>query len=317
MRAGQGRASDAIAWAERAIVEAEAVGEREALANAHYMIAWSNVSRGVLGQDDHFERALSIFEDLGNVKRQGDVLTYFGAMAVWEGRWDDAVELHERGRERSVRAGDVVGAAIASMNIAEIRSDQGRLEEAEGPLRDALRVFRAAHYPELVSMDCSILGRMLSRSGQHDEATRLLSEAVEQADLADAKLIKICVLGFLAEDLTRRENADEALACIERAYDQARPIGGPGGYEPLLERVRGEALMLRGDLDNAADALERGLAAARAGSAELELMLILRSRRALSVRRGEPASPSENAEADTIAERLGIVSAPDASLTSY
>jgi len=317
VRAGQGRASDAIAWAERAIVEAEAVGEREALANAHYMIAWSNVSRGVLGQDDHFERALSIFEDLGNVKRQGDVLTYFGAMAVWEGRWDDAVELHERGRERSVRAGDVVGAAIASMNIAEIRSDQGRLEEAEGPLRDALRVFRAAHYPELVSMDCSILGRMLSRSGQHDEATRLLSEAVEQADLADAKLIKICVLGFLAEDLTRRENADEALACIERAYDQARPIGGPGGYEPLLERVRGEALMLRGDLDNAADALERGLAAARAGSAELELMLILRSRRALSVRRGEPASPSENAEADTIAERLGIVSAPDASLTSY
>ena len=51
--------------------------------------------------------------ELGDVKRQGDVLTYYGAMAYWEGRWDDAVELYERGRERSVRAGDAVGAAIA------------------------------------------------------------------------------------------------------------------------------------------------------------------------------------------------------------
>ena len=111
VRAGQGRSKDAISWAERAIAEAEAVEEREALANAHYMIAWTRVNQGEFGQESHFERALSLFEELGDVKRQGDVLTYFGAMAYWEGRWREAVELYERGRERSQRAGRADGVA--------------------------------------------------------------------------------------------------------------------------------------------------------------------------------------------------------------
>ncbi|HJS26949.1 MAG TPA: adenylate/guanylate cyclase domain-containing protein, partial [Actinomycetota bacterium] len=143
VRAGQGRGKDAIRWAERAITEAEEVGELDALANAHYMIGWTRVNQGELGQSDHFERALEIFEELGDVLRQSDVLNYYGAMAYWEGRWSDAVDLYERGRERAERAGDAVGAAIASVNIAEVLSDQGRLDEAETPARDALRVFRA------------------------------------------------------------------------------------------------------------------------------------------------------------------------------
>ncbi|HEU4865745.1 MAG TPA: adenylate/guanylate cyclase domain-containing protein, partial [Actinomycetota bacterium] len=157
VRAGQGRAPDAIRWAERAIEQAEAVDELEALANAHYMIAWTKVNQGELGQSEHFDRALELFEELGNVRRQGDVLTYYGAMAYWEGRWHEAIELYERGRQRSERAGDVVGAANASMNVAEIRSDQGRLEEAEAPAREALRVFRAARFSEEIATACGIL----------------------------------------------------------------------------------------------------------------------------------------------------------------
>ena len=61
VRAGQGRAKDAISWAERAIAEAEAVEEREALANAHYMIAWTKVNQGELGQESAFRaRAVAV-----------------------------------------------------------------------------------------------------------------------------------------------------------------------------------------------------------------------------------------------------------------
>ena len=131
VRAGQGRADEAIRWADRAISEARDVRESEALANAHYMIAWTRVNQGELGQAAHFEQALSLFEELGDVKRQGDVLTYYGAMAYWEGRWDDALEFYERGRARSERAGDVVGAAIAfvlSIN-AQATVEKGQLAQ--------------------------------------------------------------------------------------------------------------------------------------------------------------------------------------------
>jgi predicted ATPase len=310
VRAGQGRSKDAISWAERAIAEAEAVEEREALANAHYMIAWTRVNQGEFGQESHFERALSLFEELGDVKRQGDVLTYFGAMAYWEGRWREAVELYERGRERSQRAGDAVGAAIASMNIAEVRSDQGRLDEAEGPAREALRVFRAAAYAELIATDCSILGRVVSRAGRHEEAGAILVEARQQAEHAGAQLLEVGALGLLAEDLVRVGDAEGAFAHLDRADARASTVGGAGVYGPLLERVRGCAYLVRGELEDADKALDRSLDAARSSGSEFEVLLSLSARGQLAHVRGEAPTPDDLAETESIAERLGIDSVP-------
>lgn len=309
VRAGQGRVTDAIRWAERAIAEAEPVHELEAQANAHYMIAWANVDRGQFGQAEHFERALSIFEELGNVKRQGDVLTYYGQMAYYEGRWHDAIELYQRGQERSERAGDAVGAAIAWMNVAEIRSDQGRLEEAGSLAREALRVFRAARYPELISIDCAILGRTLSRAGRDDEAEQLLMEALRSAEDSGGQLLEVAALCFLAEHRVRLEDAEGVLAYLERAEAKAAPIGGAGLYRPLLDRVRGYAHLFGGDFEQAAGAFARGLATARASRSEFEVLLLLQAERALSERLDRSPSPSDDAEADAITERLGIASA--------
>ena len=316
VRAGQGRVTDAIRWAERAIAEAEPVHELEAQANAHYMIAWANVDRGQFGQAEHFERALSIFEELGNVKRQGDVLTYYGQMAYYEGRWHDAIELYQRGQERSERAGDAVGAAIALMNVAEIRSDQGRLEEAGSLAREALRVFRAARYPELISIDSAILGRTLSRAGRDDEAEQLLMEALRSAEDSGGQLLEVAALCFLAEHRVRLEDAEGVLAYLERAEAKAAPIGGAGLYRPLLDRVRGYAHLFGGDFEQAAGAFARGLATARASRSEFEVLLLLQAERALSERLDRSPSPSDDAEADAITERLGIASASGVTSTS-
>ena len=297
VRAGQGRATEAIRWAERAIDEAEAVDELEALANAHYMIAWTKVNQGELGQSEHFDRALAIFEELGNVKRQGDVLTYYGAMAYWEGRWSDAIELYERGRERSERAGDQVGAAIAAMNIAEVRSDQGRLDEAEAPAREALRVFRAARYSEEIATDCSILG---PGSCRERGGTRKRNSSSPRRSSwprsSGAQLLQVGALGFLAEDLVLRGDGDGALATLDRALALAGSIGGPGVYEPMLARVRGSAHLVRGDLDQAREAFDLALGTARDAGADFEVLLILRARHALAERLGEPRSADEDAE---------------------
>jgi class 3 adenylate cyclase/tetratricopeptide (TPR) repeat protein len=310
VRVGQGRATEAIRWAQRAISEAEVVGEREALATAHYMIALTNVNRGELGQAFHYERALSVFEELGNLVRQGDVLNSYGAMAYWEGRWGDAVELYERGADRAKRAGDAVGPAIGWMNVAEIRSDQGRLDEAERAARDALRVFRAAHYSEMIAIDGGILGRTLSRARKHDEAATRLAEALKVAEESGFQLQSVGLIGFIAEDQVRQGEADAALDHVARAESRARFVGGPGVFEPLLERVRGCASLLRGELRPAEGALAKSLSAGRASGAEFEILLTLEANRALSEVHREKTPAIEEAEASSIADRLGIVTIP-------
>ena len=122
--------------------------------------------------------------------------------------------------ERSERAGEQIGRHRCDEH-AEVRSDQGRLDEAEAPAREALRVFRAAHYSEEIATDCSILGRALSRAGRHEEAEQLLTEAIELAESSGAQLLRVGALGFLAEDLVLQGDGDGALATLERALAQA------------------------------------------------------------------------------------------------
>ncbi|HEX5901846.1 MAG TPA: adenylate/guanylate cyclase domain-containing protein [Actinomycetota bacterium] len=310
VRAGQGKGSDAIRWAERAIAEAEEVGELDALANAHYMIGWTRVNQGELGQAEHFERALEIFEETGDVLRQSDVLNYHGAMAYWEGRWGDAVDLYERGRQRAERAGDAIGAAIASVNIAEVLSDQGRLDEAEGPARDALRVFRAAQYSEQVSAGSRILGRNQSRNRLHEEAETLLTEAIRVAEESGLQLLALAATAMLAEDLVGRGEPKAALERLAPLEEQASSIGGAGVYEPLLRRIEGLALLALGDFETAEASLEKSLASSREAGSEFEVLLALEARRLLAVARDDEAPASEDAEASSIRDRLGIVAIP-------
>jgi tetratricopeptide (TPR) repeat protein len=200
--------------------------------------------------------------------------------------------------------------------VAEIRSDQGRLEEAEAPAREALRVFRAARFSEEIATACGILGRALSRAGRHEEAEQLLTEALELAERSGAQLLRVSSLGFLAEDLVLRGDGDGALGTLERALAQAGSIGGPGVYEPMLARVRGSAYLVRGDLDEAREAFDLALGTARDAGADFEVFLILRARQALAERLGEPPSAEEEAEARSIAEGLGIESIPSPSTIS-
>ena len=309
-RTGAATTVHAIRWAERAITQAEAVGELDALANAHYMIGWTRVNQGELGQAEHFERALEIFEETGDVLRQSDVLNYHGAMAYWEGRWGDAVELYERGRQRAERAGDVVGAAIASVNIAEVLSDQGRLDEAEGPARDALRVFRAAQYSEQVSAGSRILGRNQSRAGLHEEAETLLTEAIKVAEESGLQLLALAATAMLSEGMVSRGEAEAALELLAPLEDQTASIGGAGVYEPLVQRIFGLAQLELGDLAAADAALVRSLVSSREAGSDFEVLLTLEATRLLALARGEAPASGEQAEARSIRDRLGIVAIP-------
>jgi tetratricopeptide (TPR) repeat protein len=261
------------------------------------------MNAGTFGQDDLLERALAIFEELGDLKRQGDVLQAHGALAYWEGRWSEAVELYERGSDRSTRAGDTVGAAVAKTNMAEVLSDQGRLDEALALSRDALRVFRATGYVEQIAYLGGLLGRALSRAGSHDEAAASFAEGLQLAGDGGDQRQEIAILAFQAEDALRREAPEEAAMLVDRARVVAAGVGGPGIHEPLVERVRGHALSSLGDHEGARAAIEKSLAAAASTGSDYERALTLLTRGTIDAEAGGPAGR----EAREILSRLGVV----------
>jgi len=96
--------------------------------------------------------------------------------------------------------------------------------------------------------------------------------------------------------------ADAALAAIERS-------GGGSLNHAFVHRVRGYALMQRGDLDAAAEALRESLELARSSDETYELALALEARARLAELRGDDGA-AEAKEAKTVLAGLGVVSTP-------
>ena len=298
----QGRFRDSLGSCRRAIEEAERSGERRALAHAYYLLDWAYVALGRPSEATYSQRALEIYEELGDLPREADVYNNLGAFAYLEGRWNDALELYERGRELRERIGDPVHAANGTLNIAEIFTDQGRLEEAEQLAREALRVWRAASLPASAAFATRQLGRAAARAGRYEEALELFEEAraalLESGAQGDANETDAAV----AECLVLEGRAEEALERIGPALARAESAGG---FELLqLRRVKGFALLQLEDAE-ARKALDGALAAAQERGSEYEAALCLTGLLRAN-RRGVDAAELAR-ERDAILERLGVV----------
>ena len=310
IRISQGRFRDAVRWCERAIEDAKASGEKDALAHALYVSDWANLELGRPELASHADEILSLYGELGDLSRQGDTYNMLGAFAYWDGRWSHAVELYERSREIQMRAGDVVSAAIGTANIAEILADQGRLVDAETLAREAIRIFRTSRYRYMLAFTVSVLGRIESRLGRHDEARGHLEDALAMVREGGDQLEEVATLGRLAEDAVLRGRPEEAIGAVDAAFARAGSIGGASQLEPVLFRARGYARVQLGDLDGAREDLGASLTVATERGGDYEIALTVRALEALARARGDPTDEGQISSADDTFTRLGVTWVP-------
>jgi class 3 adenylate cyclase/tetratricopeptide (TPR) repeat protein len=285
-----------------AVGHAEAGGARDELAHAYYLL---DVATTQLGRPNplYRERALPIYEEIGDLVGQAKVLNNLGIAAYYEGRWDEAVDLYRRSDGASSRAGDVMSAATVRMNEAEILSDQGHLEEARRLFEEALRSFRAAQFRVAVALCTSDLGREAAREGRFDDAHQLLEQALADSEEYGANEFALDARARLAECLVFEGRHREAFAgatdVLERAGegDATRPL------RAMAERLLGLAEAQDRAKDRALPHLRRSVELARAAGADFELAMTLRALAELGHTEGE-------AEAHEILERLGVVRLP-------
>jgi class 3 adenylate cyclase/predicted ATPase len=307
VREAQGRPEEAGLACLEAIDEAVAADALTAEAHARFVLDWIQVERGRSDLAVHSERALEIYEQVGDLGGQAVVLNNLGAFAYWEGRWDDAVALYERGREARLVTGNAVDAASGTMNIGEVYADQGHVDEAEACFRDAARVWRAVRHRSGVALATMHLGRIAARRGQFEAAFAQLAEAratfaeIESAGDVLEVDTRTAECRLLAGDPSGAlELADDGLALAAGLVERA-----------ALERIRGEALVALDRTDEGLAALESSLREALARGARYDVALALHSLVEPYARLGNLTAAEEaEREAATIFDDLGILRAP-------
>jgi class 3 adenylate cyclase/tetratricopeptide (TPR) repeat protein len=316
VRQAQGRHREAIRWARRAVDEAEAAGEQQALAHAYYLLDWALVDVGRHEEAGYSEAALAIYRELGDLAGLATVLNNMAGFAYLGGRWAEALDRYRQAREASSRAGDAVNAAVPAAGIAEILLEQGRLSEAEDLLEEALRVWKAAGHWWGIAYATLNLGRVATRAGELDRAEELLGEARGGFRRGGAASFVSEVDARIAEVRLLRGSGAEALDILDRLLRDESTEGGSATHGPLLHRLRGYALIQGGDLGAAGSALEESLQLGRAQRMGHEVAATLVALIELATTHGLPPPADAKSEAREIHERLGIESPPPSPLAS-
>ena len=306
-RTRQGRLKDAIKWSLLAVEEAQAADARDALAHAYFLLDWAYAALGRYEEAVYSPLALSIYEELGDLHRQGLVLNNMGVFAHFQGRWDDALDLYRRAGDAWDKMGNRWHVALTTLNVGEVLSDQGLMDEAEPLLLDALRVARACTGPAPRRSDPTpCVGRIPGLGGSRKPTP--CSPRRESSNELEAE-------ARIAECFVLESQPRAALKLSKSALGLPRPIAGR-----RLRRHRHAPAERRGarypsQARSARQGAERARARARGGSTPQPR---LRGCAPCSTRspcwRKRTAEPAEDllpSSATRSLERLGVTGIPE------
>jgi class 3 adenylate cyclase/tetratricopeptide (TPR) repeat protein len=272
-----GRTSEALDWAERALAKGEAVDDPESIGDAYAVMASVYGELGKEGAVPLMQRALDAFIRLGNLTRQGAILVSLGVVCQWEGRWDEALSYYEQSREVALKIGDGVGVALARVNAAEILIDRGEWVDAEALLLETLPFWRASQHRLYLGLCLWFLGRVSLCLGRFDEAQCRLEEAKANYLHVGAEEDVPAIEARIAECHLASGNPKAALELINALLVRAGSSNGVARVAPLLERIKGHALLAQGDRSGAREALDNGLTAAAERHSRFEETLTMLS----------------------------------------
>jgi len=308
----QWRPAEAIEWCLRAIAEAEPCGAEEALAQAYFILDWAYLAVGRRDEAVYSARAVEIYERLGNLDRLAWALNIMGGRSYLAGRWEEAIGFADGARQTFVRIGDEMNATVAALNVACIRADQGRMEEAEPHFRRAFELRRSVGNVMKIADGANELGRFEGRIGNFEEAKALLAEARELFNAEGDEIEALAADVWLVESLVNAGESEAALEVAADALERTTAIPGVDTLAAMLHRLRGWAYMQLRDIESAGAAFEESLRLARLEgenigmrSADYEIALTLDALEQLGELVGAPTVDLKH-ERDALVAKLAV-----------
>jgi tetratricopeptide (TPR) repeat protein len=299
-RQRQGRLSEAIECADRAARQAELSDEKRALAIALYVRNFSLIKAGRTDEADSMDWVLELYKELGDDVRVAMTLGNTAGIAYFTSQWQKAAHYMTLSAEASTKAGDLACAAMTNGNLGELRTNQGRIEEAVDLLAPARRTLESFGWTGATASVETQLGRALAFFGDRDGGLALLRSAVATNQEIGALYETLEAYARLAEVLVFHGRLDEARSTLARARELERSVGETP-LSPLVERVE---LTLAASGDGVSPiALEGFLEQARRVGATYEELVVL----ALAANSGDPTHRERSSQ---LSRDLGVVRLP-------
>jgi class 3 adenylate cyclase/tetratricopeptide (TPR) repeat protein len=313
VRLAQGQLRQAEAAAAQAVATAEAAGDEIALARALNVLGSAMAMQGRPGAAPPLRRASEIYERHGHRADQAAITGNLGALAWYDGDWEEARRLYERAANAGERAGDLVPAALAAANLGELLVAQGRFAEAVPILRQTLAFMSAAGYLDGIALATAQLGRALTGTENFDDARALLSAA--RQNLVGLQVADVVELACAAAELEVDAGDPDAAAAI---LNPLQHLGASelGVYSAELARVRVRVAARTGDLVSAAEILAIGVATADREGLGYERARLRLAAQELAVCAGEKVDTEEISRATVELTALGVLPLRVASLVA-
>jgi class 3 adenylate cyclase/tetratricopeptide (TPR) repeat protein len=311
VKSRQGRYRECIGFATEAAHEAKRADHQSGLAHALYLQHMMSVYLGDPTDELAYE-SIGIFEAIGDLVGQANVLNNLGIGAYYRGRWDEALDLYERSREARLRSGDVVGASTEENNIGEIMSDQGHLESARPMFASARTTWQAARYRIGEALATSNLGLLIARSGEVKRGRELIEQALGIFREINSQI-------YVAETQLRLASCSLLDGDLDTAVTEAHLLLHAVRGKPGLEQVEVSALRVlatagalaenkdgSGSPDSQAmELLDEAIERAISMEAVYEAAIGLATRAALTSHSGDK-SADDLVHAHEIFDRLGV-----------
>jgi class 3 adenylate cyclase/tetratricopeptide (TPR) repeat protein len=312
IRLGQARFGPALATASSAADEARALGDRLTLASALIFADYADVLLGTSGVGERTREALEIAIESGDGVTELKARANLGGYAFYAGRWEEAVQWYRSSRDVAVKVGRVIQAAEIDLALGEILVHQGHLDEAEGVLRDAVRVLRASG-DDVGGAEGEIqLARVQLARGEVAASDQVATRVWVELSILGSRVSAAAANLVRAEAALARDDPERALTLLPDP--QASHTDEMESLLPRLQLIRGRALLRLGKFELASAALEVGLRSAQDQALPFEEALLLRTR--VDLARDSPDAVSQAAAetdaltARNILSRLGAADGP-------
>ena len=209
-------------------------------------------------------------------------------------RLPEAVVVHHRAIEAAEAVGDTTVQAWTTYYGAAIRRRLGEPHESVRLCRDAVEKFEQARYPTGRFLALAMLGTLLYRAGELDEAVAVLEQSVAHyrttaSEPGNEELLSM-VLTRLAEVRTATGEVDQALTLLDEAESMFRRHDTALGVARVWY-LRGLTLIRADRYVDARRELERARDAARTSDVKIEVLSRLGD---LAEKCGEPARAREH-----------------------
>ncbi len=204
---------------ERAVELAEQSGSVTGRAAACWTLGWFEHTRGRWAEAEAaYLRARALFGEIGSAANEATMNLHLGRLAEAQGETEPAEKLYREALRVLKGLGDRAHLCEAQRSLAQLLAREGRLEEAERLALEARETVGHEDQMSLSTTRLA-LGVVRAVQGRDDEAEALLREAVEGLEAYQLYSPEREALRVLAAFLRDRGREDEAAAVEDRLVE--------------------------------------------------------------------------------------------------